>query len=88
MDKLKLLSFLFLISSIFADKGKEVWVALLGQICHPSHRTRISFELFSAAIISPSTTDQYERNLIRFLKRIYLSPDPRVQFANHNPSTA
>jgi len=47
------------------------------------------FELFSAPIISPSTTYLYERNLIRFLKkRINLSPDPRVQFANHNPSAA
>jgi hypothetical protein len=45
-------------------------------------------ELFSAAIISPSTTDLYDRDLIGFLKRINLSPDACVQFAKHNPSTA
>jgi hypothetical protein len=45
-------------------------------------------ELFSAAIISPSTTDLYERNLIGFLKRINLSPDACVQLAKHNPSAA
>jgi hypothetical protein len=45
-------------------------------------------ELFAAAIISPSTTDLYERNLIGFLKRINLSPDACVQLAKHNPSAA
>jgi hypothetical protein len=41
-----------------------------------------SFELFSAAIKSPAARNLYERKLLGFLKRINLSPDAFVQFAN------
>jgi hypothetical protein len=40
-----------------------------------------SFELFSAAIRSPSTRDPYERKLLGFMKRMKISPDDFVQFA-------
>jgi hypothetical protein len=47
-----------------------------------------SFELFSAAIRSPATTDPYERKLLDFLKRINISRDVFVQFAKDSPSAA
>lgn len=47
-----------------------------------------SFELFSAAIRSPSTRDPYERKLLGFLKRVNLTPDKFAQFAKESPSAA
>ena len=47
-----------------------------------------SFELFTAAIISPATTDPYERKLLGFLKRVNLTPDEFAQFAKESPSAA
>jgi hypothetical protein len=63
------------------------WQNRVKYVSHPTEPSSI-LELFSAPIISPSITDLYERNLIRFLKRINLSPDALVQFAKQNPSTA
>jgi hypothetical protein len=47
-----------------------------------------SFELFSAAIRSPATSDPYERMLLGILKRINMSPDDFMHFAKDNPSAA